>query len=746
MFSRWVPSNLGSKSSVCEVKIMIRPQVTQFPHDSIGRQFRQQSCAGRVPSRAGFTLVEMLVSVTLVLLMMVMFGEIFQLATESVTKQRVVADNDQNVRTFVTVIRGDLENRSFRTVVPYYASEPVDGNAFPPLSDREGYFAVSNNSIVDGTDDSLQFTTRLQVTGDERFYGRATRILGTTALDLNQPDRDDGQFIPNEAGASRAAEVAYWVRAGKLYRRVMLIRDPSRPGDDAQPRSTTSPNIFFFHPAVYVNEDANGNGVLESGEDSNSNLILDGNFWGEFDYSTRSPMPPSIAYLHFNGLDSLRNNHDEKSLPFPPPANVPWIDSLGQTWNRFGYNNDIVTDSTLNGMPREFTSTTGNPRYLGRYTHQETSDPRFQHPVRRSYSSVTPPSAGFNPMDANNAVTLNSEGLISEFDQGNRAGVDLLLSNVHEFRVELWDERLNDFAPIGHSRTTAGGIAGDYHINRRFNSTFGPLGGQANVFDTWHPQFNRNANVDAGGNPILGDEPDRPPYRPVTIDPTGFSGPSYTNPSGASLFWAPNTNYQVDDIVFPRMEDVNGNGFLDPGEDGANGYPGNGVLHSKLTEDANGNGMLDPGEDGTFGFPADGQLNSSQPLYFPFGLNVWYRCTKLGRSGPWSYTEPNGRPGDRWRNAGQWSNEAISGQVAPTEDYFGNRNGFFEAWEDLNGNGVNDTLPDEPNWEPVTTISPNGNIRPLRAIRMTVRFEHPTSKQMKQVTIVHSLRDATSVP
>jgi len=34
----------------------------------------------------------------------------------------------------------------------------------------------------------------------------------------------------------------------------------------------------------------------------------------------------------------------------------------------------------------------------------------------------------------------------------------------------------------------------------------------------------------------------------------------------------------------------------------------------------------------------------------------------------------------------------------------------------------------------------------LRAIRITVRFEHPTSQQMKQVTIVHSLRDTTTVP
>ena len=117
---------------------MIRVQITQAPRVRAGCGLRLSSPAERCSPQAGFTLVEMLVSVTLVLLMMVMFGEIFQLATNSVTKQRVMADNDQNARTFVTVIRGDLENRSFRTVVPFYANEPVNGNAFPSLSNREG--------------------------------------------------------------------------------------------------------------------------------------------------------------------------------------------------------------------------------------------------------------------------------------------------------------------------------------------------------------------------------------------------------------------------------------------------------------------------------------------------------------------------------------------------------------------------------------------------------------------------------
>jgi prepilin-type N-terminal cleavage/methylation domain-containing protein len=42
-------------------------------------------------SLPGFTLIEMLISVSLVLLMMVMFAEIFSLASSSMTQQQAIA-------------------------------------------------------------------------------------------------------------------------------------------------------------------------------------------------------------------------------------------------------------------------------------------------------------------------------------------------------------------------------------------------------------------------------------------------------------------------------------------------------------------------------------------------------------------------------------------------------------------------------------------------------------------------------
>lgn len=724
-------------------------------------------------------------AVTLVLIMMVMFAEVFQLAGGSVTKQRTLADNDQNSRTFVTVIRRDLDQRTFRSLVPFYANEPTL-STLPDIGIRRGYFYLSNNNLGDYTDDVLQFTMdstiNVQKLGESKFYGAAAQLTSpaippppmTNAARVyhflrspNQPDADDGEILPNGAGSSTVAEVSYFMRGTRLYRRVMLIRDPIKQSS-VDPTNPGQPTI---------SEDRNLNGVLDPGEDLDGDGILDqrvdyfanagasGNFWSQFDYSAfqRSPTfaPGNVmpAGARFVGAKPFLENS-----PVPAfPQLSTYCYSLGQSWNRFGFNSAFTATNTFNGLPREFSGLTAPTFFIGRFTQEETSNTTFQYP------QVMP--AGGNPMNAatTNYTDTNSDGVIDAYAGGSRAGVDLLLSNVHEFRVEVWDQRLQDFAPIGHS-LGVGPIAGDFGATRQSNPTYGPLVAAGtvmpNVFDTWHPLFNRDVN------PVLGDAPDRPPFRPLEIDPTGASGPTYTNPSGAPIWWTPNTTYAPGDVVFPRREDLNGNGVLDPGEDGANGFPvdgflqenvqvfrevdtnnngmvdpsedlnGNGVFDApsplgEIREDINGNNILDPGEDGLYGLPANAMLDKFQlrQPYFPTGLTNRYVCVRGGATsaqatilgGPASIVDEPGK--------GAWSTTPeylISGWTEDT-----NKNNVLDLGEDIDGDNIIDR---EPDWLVFY------NARPLRAIRITVRFEHPTSQQMKQVTIVHSLRDTQTVP
>ena len=729
---------------------------------------------GKSHSRSGFTLVEMLMAVTLVLIMMTMFAEVFQLAGGSVTKQRTLADNDQNARTLITILKRDLDQRTFRSLIPFYANEPIaitrtEGGL------SNGYFYLSNNYLGDYTDDVLQFTMDSTINtkkvGESKFYGAAAQLPSPPPAvwstnpasrvyhflrNPNQPDADDGEILSNGAGSSNVAEVSYFMRGTRLYRRVMLIRDPLKQASV----DSTNPG------QPIISEDTNLNGNLDAGEDLNGNGALDqrvdyfafagamggANFWSLYDYSAfqRSPtLAPPIAPTQlvpvgarFVGAKPFLENK-----PIPAFPGSQYCYSLGQSWNRFGFNSAFTLNNTFNGLPREFSGLTAPNFFIGRFTQEETSNTAFMYP------QVMP--VGGNPMDAaaKTYADANSDGVVDAYAGGSRAGVDLLLSNVHEFRVEVWDERLQDFAPIGHS-LGVGPIAGNFGATRQLNPTYGPLVSAGtvapNVFDTWHPLFNRNVNA------VLGDAPDRPPFRPVTVDPTGVSGPTYTNTNGAPIWWTPNTVYQPGDVVFPRREDLNGNGFLDPGEDGSNGFPNDGFLQENVTLGTPGAvpGMITedysapygnppgPGEDGAFGFPLNGVIDPSfylrRPCY-PSGLTYRYVCVRNGTTS--ARTVAIGGTASILDEPGQggWSTTPdfiINGWSEDT-----NKNGQVDPGEDINGNNsVTGVTDREPDWLVVY------NARPLRAIRITVRFEHPTSQQMKQVTIVHSLRDTATVP
>src|SRR5262245_23723803 len=66
----------------------------------------------RFHSRGGFTLVEMLVAVGLVVMMMTLFAQIFSMCTGTMATQKGISENDQRVRMVSTLLRGDLKNRT----------------------------------------------------------------------------------------------------------------------------------------------------------------------------------------------------------------------------------------------------------------------------------------------------------------------------------------------------------------------------------------------------------------------------------------------------------------------------------------------------------------------------------------------------------------------------------------------------------------------------------------------------------
>lgn len=468
----------------------------------------------RRPRQAGFTLAEMLVAVALVLLIMLLLANVFSLAASTATKQKGTAENDQQARTFTTIIQGDLCARTFRKVIPFHplvAAPPLtftdaDGDS---LELRRGYFCVSENNPNSQKDDVLSLTVDYDITTN-RFLSCVDRttfdilarsvILGTGNLfqNPNQPEADDGFPYPNKSGLSTKAEVCYFLRDGNLHRRVMLLREMyTSPGsDDGQPTGGAgAPIVTGPYPGAYS---PNGSGV----------------FWRDFDYcALYNSIDAKPWFLIGAGVDSTGaplnsslNNAVDGSFQFDfdgpagplVPVGVPL--AVGIPHFRFGHN---VQDAR--GRPREFlnaysyntmtgpTPATGEQRFIGRFTTQETSHTTFTYPGNLTNG---------NPMDPT-TVMLNdtdNNGVVDSYDGLNRRGDDILLTNVIEFDVKVWDDIRNQFVDLGNS----GG--GQFSASRNQNPAYG------NTFDTWHW---RNE---------LGVPPYWPGNRPGNVGPDGAPG------------------------------------------------------------------------------------------------------------------------------------------------------------------------------------------------------------------------------
>ena len=728
---------------------------TRTMNASVSKQKRMSA------SRRGFTLVEMLVSVTLVLLMMTMFTAVFQMATDAVSKQQGIAKNDQQARALTTILRADLAKRSFRYAQPFYPSES-SGTSPTSFGQRAGYIYISTNDADSGQDDLFQFTVNAQLTqettDDSQFFGSAKLLYDLTAdpdfaafagitstprrttlrFNPNQPDADDANLNANNVAGSSAAEISYFVRNGALYRRVMLLREPlAVAGEDLsiQPNSTVGDNPYtgtigsggafaYVQTPLAVNQTDSTNVdhfALAASDDAPAawNVTATNDFWAHYDFAA-TPLftagSPSLpADVQFVGIDALSN--DDPS---------PTATSLGIPWVRFGFN-------AVSGLSREHDNT-GNRLFIGRFTHAETSHPDFNWPLAPCRTAnadevSVPLGSGENFTDLNTGALIGngnpmdlintqmglsqSTGVLSQFQgTSGRGGVrkveDLLLANVHEFRVEIWDDRLQRFVVPAHNYRTqvqdSGGstvvIHGDYNSSRRINRNYGPSlpvnaasRGRNHVFDTWTPNGLSTLPIrtfDFDGNLTVSQNEASPPFIPYRYypprqddTPPGPSAYGNTPPPLQTIppvpgapdpqtevdretgvaankgYWVSGNNYIVGDVVFA--------------------VPAAFVTAGVVGWDADGDGVFEWDQDQVpFGnFPGQ-------------GFQMAYRCVQDGDAGP---TAPS------WPSVAgqQFSDTAVTGAA---------------TWVSVD------------------------NRRPLRSIRLTVQFYDQITEKLRQLSLV----------
>jgi prepilin-type N-terminal cleavage/methylation domain-containing protein len=442
-----------------------------------------------------------------------------------------------------------------------------------------------------------------QADGDD---GVMSYLATTSTETINPPNAN-----PNNTGVSQYAEIAWFLRHGNLYRRVLPIRNPYNLTGNAgsQPKDT---QVTPLIPAQYP-----PNGYTTTN-----------NFWTDFDYSGRIMLQTGVAAdagnssipigFAFHGLGSPENSlyNTPQGITATPPPGTNGAMPMGPPWpfgrpdNRFGHDQTNGTMSltaplTGNGAPREFDSSTP-PVFFGRYTHEETSNLNFVFPGNLPSPGTTP--AGNSPMAQSTTVNLDSTGrVITQYQSGSRRGEDIILTNVLAFDVKILDNFYSEnagsdlnrdgviettpgpaFVDVGHTAPT--GVFRQQAINSTLPApatnaaiAYGPFAGSTyatstppytyqttvagttytynrnNIFDTWHPQF------DFDGDGI----PDPPPYTglPNTNDGIGATFNGAPHP-----YWAANTAYSVGTIVIPPATSNIVNGYqyvcVSPGTSG----------------------------------------------------------------------------------------------------------------------------------------------------------------------------------
>ena len=406
--------------------------------------------ADRRPRRRhGFTLVELLVSMALIIFIMALMSDAFSRGVEAFRNLKAIGDMQEKLRSVAIILRRDLRADHFDAPPNHLSDQDLrPPNGTPPAN---GFFRIWQGSALsstagapyyrEGTDDNgppgidsyratdqiLHFTVKL--TGNLREDWLTARAPSTSPLAKNKdpansltpPAQNDGSYYPRDfwepasgsqepAGTHLAqwAEVAYFLRptgqfAGTtplygLYRRQRLAVPP--PPQNTSLNTTPAQSLPLPGPTA------------------NNRQPVTPNYGYYFEVSCDPDVTTANQYLYFNAAQDL-------TIPE----------------RRFAANQ---TPHTTAGMPANRTS------WYRSYSEQ-TGDP-----------------------------TLATAG--NQIVPGFVAGDDLLLTNVISFEIKaLWDttdaqgnpKRGVDFQDLN--------VAGDPNLN--LNTTYTTAG--ASVFDTW---------------------------------------------------------------------------------------------------------------------------------------------------------------------------------------------------------------------------------------------------------------------
>ncbi|MBA4017525.1 MAG: hypothetical protein C0483_10165 [Pirellula sp.] len=401
----------------------------------------------RGPGRTAFTLLEVLIALTITLILLGTAAELFKRVTEGITNSRSVMELHDQLRHAKHRLILDLRGTTAPTVPPlspemhlgYFeyvegprvaysqiATNSVGGDIGENLSGGTSNQVV--NSIMGDVDDILMFTT---TSYDDKFNGRAGVRNGV-----------------NYAIKSRHAEVAWFLRRTTG---VTSVRNDGRAEYYTLYRRqfVVLPNAVVFGSLDYAGTDLS----LKPEGGNYDNRALPKNL-----ATNRNALDPRNRS---NSLGDL-TKRENRSLHQP----VLWPYEMVYVAPAFT-GSAIYNPALARGSPTELSLPT-----LADQTHADFPLPTQE---KASGTGVYVPKTIFTPTPPPGYAIQGIGTRSSGFAGGSRQGSDIILTNVVSFDVKAWDPGAPVFRATPPPSNTAGagvvvpGDAGFVRALDRFN-------------------------------------------------------------------------------------------------------------------------------------------------------------------------------------------------------------------------------------------------------------------------------------
>ena len=341
--------------------------------------------------RRGYTLIEILISVSLSLFLLLGVTHMFRAVGTSLTDTQATLNMTRNLHQVARTLRNDLENLTY--------SDP--GTSITPLTRDRGYFQIiegmntpsTTNSGLTNTHVLSTMVARNPDTGNSDYtVGDVDDILMFTAKSsVDAPFRG---LIAGDVAESTLAEIVYFVRGNTLYRRVLLIL-----GTDVL-LPTDSP--FFATNDISVYSDG---GVLKP--NTLSTLERRENRFG-----------------HWTNPDRL-----EHPFPFPIYFTNSSADTRAWYYLRMPTLEECAHTNWYAGRPlSKQWSTPSTTSYGGTQLYNNA-------PTAPYWDFWENPN-GWNVQDTQSG---SIEDFVTKPTRHERAGEDIVLTNVLSFDVKVWN-------------------------------------------------------------------------------------------------------------------------------------------------------------------------------------------------------------------------------------------------------------------------------------------------------------------